>query len=210
MLALIDYIKTALTQTDSIQEALSYLPMSFKKDFLVAYIHSQSRIKDEATKNAFASLLDKDGFTPHSLSQDQLSFIRSNFPHLQQSVTYMCLKKELKEEMTYSNKYKNDFWKKIQNVDNMEAVFDIAKNANESVCEAEFNLREVMRKRKEVHALKDLGFIYLVESKEDLSKLCEHYFGNKYMRINDNYYLVYTKKLKDVNMRYFLCEPKTD
>ena len=207
MLALIDYIKTALSQTNSIEEALSYLPMSFKKDFLVAYVHSKTRIKDEETKEAFKHLLDEDGFTSTSLTKDELSFIKNNFPQYQQSVSYMCLKKEPKEEMIYTNKYTNDFWKKIKNVENMDAVFDLAKNKNESICEAEFNLREVMRKRKEVHALKELGFIYLFEATEDMTKLCEHYFGEKYVCINEKHYLAYTKKLKDVNMRYFLCQP---
>ncbi|HIC43776.1 MAG TPA: hypothetical protein EYO73_05670 [Sulfurimonas sp.] len=208
MLALIDYIKTALSQTNSIEEALNFLPMSFKKDFLVAYIHSQTRMKDKETKAAFVKLLDEEGFTPTSLSKDELSFIKNNFPHLQQSVSYMCLKKDSKEEQKYKNKHTNDFWKKIQNVENMQAVFDISKKSNEKLCEAEFTLREVIRKRKEVHLLKGLGYIYLVESSEDISKLFEHYFGKNYICINDKYYLAYAKTLKEINMRYFVCEPK--
>ena len=208
MLALVDYIKTALSQTDSLEEALSFLPMSFKKDFPVAYIHSQTRMPNEETKSAFKKLLDSDGFTPIVPTLEELSFIKNNFPHLLQNVSYMCLKKKPKGLMHYTNKHKNDFWKKIQDVQNMDAVFDISKNCNETLCEAEFTLREVIRKRKEVHALKELGFIWLVESSEDISKMCEHYFNKRYLRINEKYYLAYAKKLKDINMRYFVCQPQ--
>ena len=207
MLALVDYIKTALSQTESLEEALSFLPMSFKKDFPVAYIHSQTRMPDEQTKNAFYELLDTEGFTPNTLSKKSLCFFKDNYPKLLQTVSYMCLLKEPKDEMFYNYKHTNDFWKKIQTVQDMKAVFDISKNPNEALCQAEFTLREVIRKRKEVHALKELGYVYLFESKEDMSKLCEHYFGDKYLHLNDKYYLVYAKKLKDINMRYFVCAP---
>jgi len=208
MLALIDYIKTALSQTHSIEEALDFLPMSFKKDFPVAYVHSETRVKDEKTKIALKTLFNKEGLSSESLSEEELSLLKDMAPELLQEVSYICLRKQLKTPMFYSNKYKNDFWKKIQSIEAIQAVFDISKNTDETPCLAEFNLREVMRKRKEVHQLKSLGFIYLMESEHDLSKLCEHYFDNKYLCINGKYYLAYAKVLKDVNMRYFLCAPK--
>ena len=207
MLSLVDYIKTALSQTGSLEEALNFLPMSFKKDFLVAYVHSKMRLKDEKTQEAFKSFLDENGHTPTSLTKEEHLFIKNNYPHLLQSVSYMCLLKQSKEEMVYKNKYSNDFWKKIQDVDSVKAVFDIAKVSNQSLCEAEFSMREVIRKRKEVHLLKGLGYIYLMQSSQNLSGLCEHYFGNKYLCINDTYYLAYAKSLKEINMRYFLCQP---
>jgi hypothetical protein len=120
----------------------------------------------------------------------------------------MCVKKEPKEAPFYTHKHINDYWKKIKNVENFNAVFDIENNKDQKLCEAEFSLREVIRKRKEVHALKELGFIYLVESSEDISKVFEHYFGKHHLCIHNKYYIGYAKTLKEINMRYFVCAPE--
>ena len=208
MLALVDYIKTALSQTDSLEQALNYLPMSFKKDFPIAYIHSQTRMPNAQTQEAFKDLLDESGFTPSYPSQEDFAFIKKEYPDLIQTVSYMCLKKESKDAIFYTNKFTNDYWKKIKDVEHINAVFDISKQKDENVCEAEFTLREVIRKRKEVHALKGLGFIYLAESTEDISKVFEQYFGKKFLVINDRYYVAYAKTLKEISMRYFVCQPE--
>jgi len=208
MLALIDYIKTALAQTTSLEEGLSFLPVSFQKDFPIAYIHSQTRMPDSKTIDAFSQILDEDGHTPSTPTKEQLDFIQKHYPKLIQSVSYMCLTKANKNKIHYTNKHKNDFWKKIQDIDNIQAVFDVSKIANQQVCEAEFTLREVIRKRKEVHALKGLGFIWLAESSEDISTVFEHYFKNRHLCINGKYYLGWAKSLKEINMRYFVCQPE--
>jgi len=207
---LIDYIKTALTQADSIESALKFLPISFKKDFPVAYIHSQTRIKNAQTKKALESLLDENGLTPTHPNQEEFSLMRKNAPALLQSVSYLCLKKEPAETISYAPKNPNDYWKKIQDIEHINAVFDIAHPTDEEVCEAEFTLREVIRKRKEVHALKGLGYILLIDSSKDISKVFDHYFGKHYSCINDRYYLGWTKALKDINMRYFVCQPPSN
>lgn len=209
MQALIDYIQTAIAQTSTLDEALNFLPMHFKKDFPVAYVHSQTRLKDEESKKEFSFILDEKGFTPNHLSSEALEFFDSKYPQFIQKVSYLCVKKEPKEAIFYTNKYTNDYWKKIQDVELYEAVFDISTFKDEKLCEAEFHLREVIRKRKEVHSLKELGFIYLVESCEDISPLFEHYFGKRHLCIQGKYYLGYSKKLKEINMRYFVCPPET-
>lgn len=207
---LIDYIKTALIQADSIESALKYLPISFKKDFPVSYIHSQKRMRDTQTKEALKSLLDENGFTPTQPTQEDFLLIKKNAPALLQSVSYLSLKKEPTKTISYAPKNPNDYWKKIQDVEHINAVFDIAGPVDEEICEAEFTLREVIRKRKEVHALKSLGFILLIDSSKDISKVFEHYFGKHYTCINDRYYLGWTKALKDINMRYFVCQPESN
>jgi len=208
MLPLVDYIKTALSQTDSLEQAQNFLPMSFKKDFPIAYIHSQTRMPDPQTQEAFKDLLDENGFTPSHPTEEYFSFVKNKYPNLIQTVSYMCLKKESKDAIFYTNKFKNDYWKKIKDVGHISAFFDISRPKNEKLCEAEFTLREVIRKRKEVHALKGLSFIYLAESTEDISKVFEHYFGKKFEVIKDRYYVGYSKTLKEINMRYFVCQPK--
>jgi len=207
MNALLDYIKTVLTQTDSLESALRFLPIFFKKDFLVAYIHSKTRMPDDETIKALKSLLDEDGYTPDHLTPKELSFLKKDYPNLLQSVSYMCLKKESKKKINYATKHKNDYWKKIQDIEDFNAVFDICNITDQEICEAEFSLREIIRKRKEVHALKDLGYIFLAESTKDISKVFEHYFNTKYILINDKYYIGWTKTLREINMRYFVCQP---
>jgi len=208
MQALIDYIQTSISQTSSLKEALQFLPKHFQKDFPVAYLHSQTRLKDEKSKEAFKAILNEKGFTPTNLDATTLKFFDTHYPQFIQKVSYICLKKAVKKEPTYLNKHTHDYWKKIQDVSDFEAVFDIQKESNQKLCEAEFSLREVIRKRKEVHALKELGYIYLVDSTEDLSSLFEHYFGKRQLCIHGRYYLGYAKKLKDINMRYFVCAPE--
>ncbi len=207
---LIDYIKTAFTQADSIESALKYLPLSFKKDFPVAYIHSQARIRDEQKKKALTSLLDENGLTPTHPTQEDISLIKKNAPDLLQSATYVCLKKEPTKPISYTNKDGHDYWKKIQDVEHINAVFDISRYVDQEICEAEFTLREVIRKRKEVHALKPLGFIFLTDSSKDIAKVFVHYFGKHYICINNRYYLGWSKALKEINMRYFVCQPKSN
>ena len=209
MQTLIDYIQTAIAQTSSLEEALNFLPMSFKKEFPVAYVHSQTRLKDEASKEAFKAMLNEDGFTPNYLTQENLNFLNTDYPQFIQKVSYMCVKKEPKGAPFYTNKNTNDYWKKIKDVELFNAVFDIESIKDEKLCEAEFNLREVIRKRKEVHALKDIGYIYLAESTEDISEVFEHYFGKKTVLIDGKYYIGYAKRLRDINMRYFVCAPET-
>ncbi|PHR56347.1 MAG: hypothetical protein COA44_08295 [Arcobacter sp.] len=208
MLPLIDYIKAALKDAESIDEALKFLPMSFIQDLPIAYIHSQTRLPDLKTREAFSKLLDKDGFTPTSPSQEEFAFMKDNFPSVLLSATYICVKKAPKKAFSYKTKNTHDYWKKIQEVQDFEAIFEISKIVNEKPCEAEFTLRENVRKRKEVHALKPLGFIYLADSCEDLSELYQHYFGKKFVCVNERYYIAWAKTLKEINMRYFLCPPK--
>lgn len=208
MLALLEYIKAPLAQANSLEEALKYLPMNFKKDFLVSYVHSRSRIKDPQLQESFSSFVNEAGYTPNNLSAKDVLSLQKDFPSLLQTVSYMCVKKEPNNSVYYDTKNTNDYWKKIQTVEDFSAVFDISQHINEKLCEAEFNLREVIRKRKEVHKLKTLGFIWLADSSEDLSQLYTHYFGKKFVCINERYYIGWAKALKDINMRYFVCEPQ--
>ncbi|MDF1880609.1 hypothetical protein JHD50_04710 [Sulfurimonas sp. MAG313] len=206
MKPLIDYIQTALSQTTSLDEAVNFLPQSFQKNFLVSYVHSNTRIKNPDTKKAFEKILDKKGLTPQTPSLETRAFIQAASTKVQQCVSYMCLNKAQKEPLLYKTKNTHDYWKKIQDVSNMKAVFDIASKKGETPCESEISLREVIRKRKEVHQLKELGFIWLSESKEDLEPLFKHYFKDKYLIVNKKYYIGYAKILKDINMRYFFCQ----
>ena len=73
----------------------------------------------------------------------------------------------------------------------------------------EFRLRELIRKRKEVHALKEVGFIWMAITKKDASKVFKHYFDENYLVIDGQYHIGWKDKLKDISMRHFVYPPNT-
>ncbi|MEA3434639.1 MAG: hypothetical protein U9R13_08650, partial [Campylobacterota bacterium] len=82
------------------------------------------------------------------------------------------------------------------------------------VCQIESELRDIMRSSKEVPSVKEIGFIWVVTvpGSIDLKRLLKHYFVDKYEIIqkeDQTIYIGWSDTLKEVNMRYFVCPPKS-
>jgi hypothetical protein len=220
MIQLIDEIKNALAQASPAKDLLHILEDSdfvFKQNYPIALIHSASRLDDPADLQPFKEhrLLDEDGHTPMQPSSEQLEFLAHKKPQYLKSVSIMCLKKEPVEPLKFSVKRPHDYWKKIQNVEHIQAMVDISHcDDRTDLCAAEFALREIVRRRKEVHALKELGFIWIavcpIEMIE-LSELFKHYFNDNYAIVKTDmhsYHLGWNETLGEISMRNFICPPK--
>ncbi len=187
-----------------------------EKDYSVAVVHETSRIKEESALGYFKEnyLLDDEGLTYEEYTSDELTNISLYTPKYIQNVGFMLSKTKDIPHPTFFNKFKHDYWKKIQSVEGLEAVIDISTlSPNASACEAEEALRAIIRKRKEVHQLKKIAFVWIVEitgENSHIETVMKHYFTDDVMVVKNGrktYYLGWSTPLQSINMRYFVCPP---
>jgi hypothetical protein len=220
MTRLIDEIKNALAEASPAKDLLDILKSSdfiFKQNYPIALIHSASRLDNTADLKLFKEhkLLDEDGHTPIQPSSEQLEFLAHKKPQYLKSVSIMCLQQEPEEPLKFSVKRPHDYWKKIQDVNHIQAMVEISHcDDRTDLCAAEFTLREIIRKRKEVHALKEVSFIWIavcpIEVTE-LSELFKHYFNDNHAIVKTDmhsYHLGWDEALRNISMRDFVCPPE--
>lgn len=221
---LIKELQEALQHTPSDMQIKDSLHLFFnestygcEKDYPVAIVHEQSRITDPSSLAFFTqnNLIDAKGFTPCSYDDTQTEAIVSNAPSYIQRVNYIIAQSKAIPKPIFFNKFKHDFWKKIQSVDGLEAVIDVTVLSEETTeCEVEASLRAIIRKRKEVHQLKKLTFVWIVETEVQSTateSVLTHYFQEDYMLVKNaekTYYIGWSDPLKNINMRYFVCPPE--
>jgi hypothetical protein len=220
MTQLIDEIKNALAQASPAKDLLHILEDSnyvFKQNYPIALINSASRLDDPADLQSFKeqSLLDEDGHTPVQPSTEQWEFLANKKPQYLKSVSIMCLQHEFARPPRFSVKRPHDYWKKIQDVEHIQAMVEISHcDDRTDLCAAEFPLREIIRKRKEVHALKEVGFLWIAVCPTEVTELSElliHYFNDNYAVVKTDmhtYYLGWNETLREISMRNFICPPK--
>lgn len=192
-------------------------PYGCEKQYPVAVVHEQSRIKEEDALKYFKKnyLLDEEGCTFGDYPQNDLENISLHTPKYIQNVGFMLSTTKEMPEPTFSNKFTHDYWKKLQSVEGLEAVIEIsALSVNSSDCEAEEALRAIIRKRKEVHQLKKIAFVWLVEisaENPNIPTVMKHYFEDDVMIVKNaglTYYVGWSTPLQKINMRYFVCQPE--
>ncbi len=192
-------------------------PYGCEKNFPVAVVHEASRIKESEALNYFKEnyLLDDEECTPTEYFGNQLANISLHSPKYIQNVGFMLFSTKEIPEPTFFNKFKHDYWKKITSSEGLEAVMDIsALSTTTSECEAEETLRAIIRKRKEVHQLKKIAFVWIVEingENSHIETVMKHYFLNDTSIIKNDrktYYIGWSSPLQNINMRYFVCPPQ--
>ncbi len=201
------YLSTALSALDS---------RPWKSNYPVALVHNKSRIENSEEVDVLekGNLFDTQGDTPVSWNKDQLDFLAKNSTKTIQNASYVALKEEDSEHVLFLNKRAKDYWKKIASNENIATILELTSyNPQDEICKIEFNFREIIRKRKEVPSLKDVGFIWMCEVDEsrDLKKLLKHYFLDDFRKItqhNRMYYIGWNAKLRDLSMRHFVCPPQ--
>ncbi|MDQ7085474.1 MAG: hypothetical protein Q9M36_11345 [Sulfurovum sp.] len=189
-----------------------------EKDYPVAIIHEGTRrIKEDHALAYFNdnALLDEDGLSYEEYPRADLDRLITAFPKYIQTVGFMFSSAKDIPEATFSNKFKHDYWKKIQSTQGLEALVDIsALLPSTSDCEAEEALRAIIRKRKEVHQLKKITFVWIVEivgENSNISTVMKHYFQEDIAIIQHykkTFYLGWSTPLQNINMRYFVCPPE--
>ena len=192
-------------------------PYGCEKDYPVAVVHETSRIKEENALAYFKEnyLLDDEGLTYQEYPRDDLTNISLYAPKYIQNVGFMLSTTKDVPHPTFFNKFKHDYWKKITSVEGLEAVIDIsALSSTTSDCEAEDALRAIIRKRKEVHQLKKIAFVWVVEINGQnihIETVMKHYFEADTMSVKNGgktYYVGWSIPLQSINMRYFVCPPE--
>ena len=187
------------------------------KDYPVAIVHEAKRIKEDDALQYFKKnhLLDEDGFSFDEYPKDDLANISYYAPKYIQTVGFILATTKEVPQPTFFNKLKGDYWKKIQSVEGLEAVIDMSPLPEDaSDCEAEEALRAIIRKRKEVHELKKITFVWIVEingENENVPTVMKHYFKDNAMVVKNGmktYYMGWSDPLQDINMRYFVCPPE--
>ena len=188
-----------------------------QKEYPVAVVHEKTRITDPSSLAFFTQnkLIDTEGFTPCAYDDTQIKEIISHAPSYIQRVNYIVAQNKTIPQPTFFNKFKHDYWKKIQSVDGLEAVIDVTVLSNDTTeCETEASLRAIIRKRKEVHQLKKLTFVWIAETKgqsTSIETVLKHYFKEDYTVVKNagkTYYIGWNTPLQSINMRYFVCPPE--
>jgi len=192
-------------------------PYGCAKDYPVAVVHESKRIKEDEALKYFKEnyLLDEEGYSYEEYPLSDLAHISLNAPQYIQNVSYMLSTEKKMPEPSFFNKLKGDYWKKLKSIEGLEAVIDVSTlTPDTSDCEAEEALRAIIRKRKEVHQLKQIAFIWIVEvngENENISTVMKHYFEDDVIIVENGmkrYYVGWSTPLQNINMRYFVCPPE--
>jgi len=114
---------------------------------------------------------------------------------------------------TFQVKREHDFWKKLDAREDYKAVVECSFFSTETnMCHIEKVGRDLMRSRKEVHNVADLGFVWVVRvsPQENIDAVFQLYFKEDYITLKQDeskYYIGWTEKLKELDMRHFVCDP---
>lgn len=198
------------TLASSLQEKGDY---SWEKYYPIAIVHTKERIKEESIRRVFLEqgILDNDGLTETKISRSICSQIAKLAPQYVQQVGMMVFGiHEKKDTIEFLAKRPHDFWKKLASSEGMEAMVEMEYVGAMDSAQIEYELREVIRKRKENSALKDVGFIWIaaVTKGDGAQGVFEHYFHENYTEVQSpegkgSYWIGYSHTLRDVSMRTF-------
>ena len=114
---------------------------------------------------------------------------------------------------TFKVKREHDFWKKLDPRDDYKAVVEFSNIAPDtSMAVIEKLGRDIMRSRKEVPTVGNLGFVWVVRVNpiDNLDAIFQLYFKEDYITLSQDeakYYIGWCDKLKDMDMRNFVCDP---
>ena len=200
--------------TTSLAKALDSSDFLWRPDYPIALIDAKGRVDQDKDILLFENrhLFDEMGKTPGYPSQAQLDTIAEIGMQYLQCVSIMCLHREPDNTPLFQTKRKNDYWKKIQDVAHIKSMVEISEwHDDVEVCSVEFALREIIRKRKEVHALKDVGFVWIAATTSDVSNVFQHYFHDNYIVVKTEeqvFHLGWSSTLRAISMRSFVCPPK--
>ena len=125
----------------------------------------------------------------------------------------MVLDSDKIEEPSFKVKREHDFWKKLEPHEAYKAVVEFSMFTDDiSMPSIEKIGRDIMRSRKEVPTVGALGFIWVVRVSpvSNLDAIFKLYFKENYRTLNQEeskYYIGWCDKLKEMDMRNFVCDP---
>ena len=117
------------------------------------------------------------------------------------------------DEPTFQVKREHDFWKKLDARDEYKAVVEFSNIAPDtSMAVTEKMGRDIMRSRKEVPTVANLGFVWVVRVSpiDNLDAIFQLYFKEDHITLSQDeakYYIGWSEKLKEMDMKNFVCDP---
>jgi len=194
-------------------------------DYIIALIHDTKKIKEPEILETLKqhNLLQTEGLlikhttTRDDLTEENLALIEAYAPAYLQSVDYLISKTKERPAPLFAHKFRHDRWKKLSPSKQIGSVIDTFKSDDEldiQACETYF--RDTVRKRKEIHALRDTAYIWLIQTSSPLTqkgfkKVAEYYFPDThaFYTIDDTrYILAWKDQLHTLDMRHFICPPQ--
>lgn len=216
LLSLLQQVPSDIEIKDSLADLFDKSSYGCQKGYPVAVVHEKTRITDASSLTFFTdnNLIDSEGFTPSTYEDTQIKQIVSHAPSYIQRVNYIIGQNKTIPKPTFFNKFTHDYWKKIQSVEGLEALIDVTPFSNDiTECKIEEALRAIIRKRKEVHQLKKLTFVWIAQTENHstpVESVLKHYFNEDYAVIENKgktYSIGWSVPLQSINMRYFVCPP---
>jgi len=128
-------------------------------------------------------------------------------------VNLMVSLKENTLAPTFKVKREHDFWKKLDFREEYKAVVEFSNIIPDtSAAQIEKLGRDIMRSRKEVATVGNLGFVWVVHVSpiDNLDAIFQLYFNENHITLSQDeakYYIGWSDKLKELNMKKFVCDP---
>ena len=217
MNTLIETLKRALQEEDDLLLALENADENcWQADYPVAVVHEERRVKEAESISALKEhhLLDSHGFSPQLWNVQKIDLLKTLAPKYLKQVSMLVHKGKPHEHFMFQEKRAQDYWKKVVDDGSFEAVVEHSVYTEDAdLCGIESDLRDLMRSSKEVPALKEIGFIWMVEAPLtlEMDRLLAHYYQRDWMMVitaNKTVYLGWNERLGSVDMKHFICPPK--
>ncbi|MDQ7044771.1 MAG: hypothetical protein Q9M32_02530 [Sulfurimonas sp.] len=185
-------------------------------NYPIAVVNEINRISDEESlKNLEAiNFFNEDGFSKNDYTKKELEHLQLTVPSSIKTAYCLCLKKKPDDTYSFKEKFQHDRWKKVTDEDNFEALIESSKFKDvDTSTVIETELRDIMRRAKEIPSLKAIGFVWIVTVPKDtkIEDILDHYFLNNHIYVQQGRkitYIAWADALANINMRYFVNTPK--
>lgn len=200
-------------------------------DLPISMVHKREKLKDTSTA-AFLNannFFDNSGCAANRYTLSYLKHLYGEQKSVFQTIDLAVLTKGSDmDALMFESKRPNDYWKRLQNVEPIEAMIglqyvDSASCSEEMIERAlvecsngqwqiESQLRDAIRSKKENSGLREKPFIWVVLKEHDdsgavdhIAKMLQHYFGNNVIHKTGAkaFYIGYMPTLNAISLREF-------
>ncbi|HIP19142.1 MAG TPA: hypothetical protein EYG78_07390 [Sulfurovum sp.] len=219
MKSLIETLKRSLQQEGDLLSVLEHADANcWQADYPVAVVHEERRVKETECVTALKEhhLLDSHGLSPQLWNAQKIDLLKTLAPKYLKKVSMLVHKGNAHDHFMFQEKRAQDYWKKVVDDGSFEAVVEHSVYAEDAeLCSIESDLRDLMRSSKEVPALKEIGFIWLVEAPLhlEMDRILAHYYQKNWKMViagQKTVYIGWHNRLGSVDMRHFVCPPNTN
>jgi len=218
MNSIIETLKSALQKEGDILSSLEDADENcWQVHYPVAVVHEDRRVKEADISASLQEndFLDAEGYTPMHWSSESIEVIEKLAPKYVKHVSILVHKGTEHRSFTFQEKRPKDYWKKVVDDGSFKATVEHSVyGEGTELCSIESDLRDLMRSSKEVPALKEIGFIWLVEAPLtlEMDRILAHYYQKNWMMViteQKTVYIGWHPRLGSIDMRHFVCPPNT-